>query len=202
MNSAPWWVTTLVSGLPAVAAIASAFLAGRFAKRARGAEIEAQRLRDLEARLAEKKYETYKPMIAMLGSAFLAANAKKNPADVVSAEKVSEFAQWISIFGSDDAVRAYRNFMQSAYNDPPAEISMRVYADFVLAARRDMGSPSSELTALEILGMRLTDLHSNPKFYDIASMPFEELCSRYHWQPPWLIRRGDMDDPAQALAEQ
>jgi hypothetical protein len=75
--------------------------------------------------------------------------------------------------------------------------SLRVYADFVVAARRDMGLSATELTAVEILGMRLTDLYTSAKFYDIAHQPFEELCAQYGWQPPWLIKREDMQAPEQ-----
>lgn len=189
----------MVSGLPAVAAITAAVIAGRFAKRARVVEIETQRLRDLEARLADKKYEVYRPMIAMLGEAFV-ASGKKNPENEFSVEKVSEFALWIGIYGSDEAVRTYRNFMQSAFHDPPAELSLRIYADFVLAARRDMGLPATDLTALEILGTRLNDLYKSAKYYDAASLPFDELCAQYKWQQPWLRKREDMAQPAQAIA--
>lgn len=196
MNTAPWWVTTIVSGLPAIAAITAAVLAGRFAKRARVVEIEAQRLRDLEARLADKKYDVYRPMMEMLGAVFV-TQGEKAPEKEVSVEKLSEFAQWISIYGSDEAVRSYRNFMQSAFHSPPPEIYLRIYADFVIAARRDMGLPSTDLTAIEILGMRLTDLYASPKFYDIASRPFEEVCAQYDWQPPWLTTPDTMSERSQ-----
>ena len=59
----------LCSGLaliPALAAIIAAVLAARSVHKARTTETELEKLRLLERRVVERKYETYKPMIDML----------------------------------------------------------------------------------------------------------------------------------------
>ncbi len=81
-------------------------------------------------------------MIDLLGQVLVPGGADKaleNEAEMI--ERLSEFASWISIFGSDDAVKSFHNFMQGAFHAAPAPITLRLYADFVLAARRDMGDP-------------------------------------------------------------
>lgn len=59
--------------------------------------------------------------------------------------------------GVDDAVARYEHFMQSTYKDAPAPVLLRLYADFVLAARKDMGDPETQLTVEHILGMKIKD---------------------------------------------
>jgi hypothetical protein len=70
-----WWITVLVGAVPGAAAIVSAVMAGRAAQRARVAEAETARLRELEARLAGRKYDTYKPMVDLYREILDAANA-------------------------------------------------------------------------------------------------------------------------------
>ncbi|MFJ3784701.1 hypothetical protein [Streptomyces sp. NPDC090093] len=157
-------------------------IAARSAKMAKNSEIEAQRLRELESRISDKKYDTYKPMI----------NTLKNMLDRRIVDEgefranVSEFATWVAIFGSDEAVGSFHDFMQASFNSPtPPVVFTRLYADFVLAARRDMGYPGTGTTRKEILGSRITDVHSHSMFSGIDK-PFSDLCREAEWEPPWL----------------
>jgi hypothetical protein len=56
-----------------------------------------------------------------------------------------------------------------------------------------MGLPDTTLTAVEILGMRITDTYTSVRIYDLASLPFEALCAKYGWRAPWLNNRADME---------
>lgn len=184
VNQVPWWITLTVAAIAAAAAIGSAIIANRAASRAKAAEAEALRVRDLEARLASKKYDTYKPMIDMLRDTLLVAKDSDAESPITPA-KVGDFSQWISIYGSDEAVMIFHRFMQAAFDKPPSEVSLRLYADFVLAARRDIGVPDSLLGPADILGLRLTDLYRTSRVYGLVTMSFEQLCAAYGWQPPW-----------------
>lgn len=75
--------------------------------------------------------------------------------------------------------------MQGAFHDAPGHITLRLYAEFVLAARRDMGDSSSQATPADVLGLRLNDLYKDPKIRLIAELPFDELCREYDWSIPW-----------------
>ncbi|MEU0087729.1 hypothetical protein [Streptomyces sp. NPDC006274] len=177
-----WRIALSVAALPAIAAVIAAVIAARSAKVAKSSEVEAQRLRELESRISEKKYDTYKPMINTLKDMLdrRAVNEETFRANI------SEFAIWVAIFGSDEAVRSFHNFMQASFNPPtPPVVFMRLYADFVLAARRDMGYLDTSSTRKEILGSRITDVYSHSMFSNMDK-PFEDLCREAEWQPSWL----------------
>lgn len=176
-----WKISLTVAAIPAIAAIVAAVIAARSAKIAKRSELEAQRLRELEARISEKKYDTYKPMINTLKDML---DRRAVDEDTLRSH-ISEFATWVAIFGSDEAVESFHNFMQASFNPPPPIVYMRLYADFVLSARRDMGYPDTSSTRKQILGARITDVHTHPLFSQIDK-PFADLCRDAGWTPPWL----------------
>lgn len=186
--STPLWVTLVAAAIPLAASLVATVLASRASTRAGKAEIEAQRLRDLEQRIDARKYDTYKPMIELLrdvmSSATPAAGVKL-PSEQETVRRLAEFGTWVSIYGSDDAVRAFRNFMQGVYHEPPPEITMRLYYDFVLAARRDMGQADTDITALDLMGQRLKDVYDLRSMYVMGGIPFAELAREHDWEPPW-----------------
>lgn len=181
-----WLVPLAAATVPAVASIGAAILAARSARASRAAELDAERIRDLEDRLAERKYDVYKPMIEMLRKML---DSKGDPAkagrQAAMVAQLSEFAAWVSIFGSDEALRAFHNFMQGAFAEAPPTVLIRLYADFVIAARHDMGDTASTVTPTEILGLRINDLYSSDMVKS-TSLPFVDLCEEVGWQAPWL----------------
>ena len=187
------WLVPLIAAatVPAIASVVAAVESARSARASRAAELDAQRIQSLEERLAERKYGVYKPMIETLRS-ILDSKGADLSADAQQAHitRLSEFAAWISIFGSDEAVRVVHNFMQAAFCEAPPTILLRIYADFVIAARHDMGDVQSTVTPLDILGLRITDLYSS-NLSVAASLPFAELCERESWVPPWRDHRTD-----------
>lgn len=185
----PTSVTLLVAAIPAFAAVAAAIVAGVYAKRARVAEADTSRLRDLEDRIAAKKYDPYKPMIELLRD-MLDSSAMNSVKGKELTKKISDFVIWISIYGSDEAVIAFERFMQGAYHDAPGPVAIRLYAEFVYAARKDLGHATTEITLEQILGMRINDLYDDPKNQEFATLSFEQLAHRENWDIPWTATRG------------
>ncbi|WP_431926899.1 hypothetical protein [Micromonospora wenchangensis] len=182
----PLWVVFAVAAVPAVAALVAAIIAARYAKSSKANELEAQRLRDLESRISDRKYETYKPMIVLFGDVL----NKEKRAQVMGQQDLvnglHEFATWASIYASDEALRAYRNMMQASFADAPGPIILRLYCDFVLAARRDIGHSNTTTTVEEVLALRVKDLYETDGLRWIVRESFEEVCKRVGWSPPWL----------------
>lgn len=203
-TTTPTWVLLVVAGITATASIAAAVVAGVFARRARVAEAEAAHLRSLEERLASTKADVYRPMIDMLRKATHPLPGEKQPDGKEIMIKTAEFANWVSIYGSDEAVRAFHRFMQAFYSSAPGLVSVRLHSEFVLAARRDLGYPDTDLTALDLLGLRINDVYKGQSSYDIGALPFLDLCRKYDWEPPWLRDRADMppEPPKDDDAEQ
>jgi hypothetical protein len=64
---------------------------------------------------------------------------------------------------------------------------MRLYAEFVLGARRDLGDPQTSVDVVDILGLRITDIYSG-NWAEMMSLPLPDLYRRLQWSPPWGSR--------------
>lgn len=180
-----WRVTLGVAAVPAIASVIAAVLSARSARKSRLAEMDAARISELESRLSERKYDLYKPMIDLLREMLDSSKSGKAVDQTDMQKRLSEFGAWIGIFGSDDAIRTFRNFMQGAYHSAPAPILMRLYAEFILSARRDLGYQDSSITPQDLLGIRITDLYQSPTMKDVSESDFADLCQRHGWDIPW-----------------
>lgn len=180
----PTSVTLTVAIIAASATIIAAFIAAWSAISAKRSETQAARARDLENRLAEQKYKTYKPMIEFLRDIQDSEKAQKLLKNGTAKKKITEFITWISIYGSDEAVIAFHNFMQASYNQSPAALLLRFYAEFVIAARKDIGSSDTKVTAAHILGMKITDLYQKG-FVEPITLPMNKVYKKLGWVPPW-----------------
>src|SRR5262245_40207929 len=183
------WIAIAAAIIATLGTVIAAIVAALSARAGKRSELQAQYISELENRIYERKYEIYKPMIELLGSA-LQANRKAPLSSDEILDKMHQFAVWISIYGSDDAVTAYHNWTQAAFNEVPGEVATRLYAELVLAARRDIGRSDTRIGAAEIIGMRVNDLYTNAEYYRTMTEPFDEVCRRYNWTPPWSLRDG------------
>lgn len=186
-DSAPLWAVFVVAAIPAMAAIVAAVLAGRSAARAHAAEAERDRLQRLDARVSERKYDVYAPMLNLLRDMLDPTKAEALDQDqTVSA--LRDFAAWIGVYGSDDAVRAYHNFMQGTYQDAPPAILLRLYADFAIEVRRDLGDPDTRVNPVIFMGIRINDLYTGEaELMNMLSKPFDEACAEAGWAIPWSV---------------
>lgn len=174
--------------IPAVVSIIAAIIAGRSARRAGASDREAQRLRDLEARLSVKKYETYEPFLKALGD--MLTPGRNKVTNKAMLDSMADFMNLVVAYGSDDVIRAYARFRAASSSEPPATVTVRLIADLVVAMRRDLGGATT-LTGLEVLGMRINDLYSSQENVHALSAPFEEVCQRAGWVPPWRDVEGE-----------
>lgn len=199
------WVTILVAGIAAAAAVVAAIVAALSARSTKQLELRAQRTRELESRISEQKINVYKPMIELLGNVISNAALGRQTTPEENTPKIAEFTTWITIYGSDETIKCYHDFMQAAFNGAPALVSSRLYADFIIASRRDIGYPDTSVTALQIMGMRVNDLYSEEEYRSAMELPFEELCQQEKWTPPWTMKSRDAkpslapDNPSSAV---
>lgn len=156
-------------------------------------------LQRLEQRLADREIKVYEPLLDYVRESIEDAEGTD---DNEMREKLGKFAGCVAIVGSGEAVRFFGRYMQGVYGDAPGFVAMRLYADFLLAARRDLGDPSSKLTALDVWEVRINDLYSAegklPR--DTLTLPIERACALNEWAPPWLSanpgRRHSIRGPA------
>ena len=141
-------------------------------------KLQVQRINELESRISERKYETYKPLVEMLGDVLATGPSKKGFDEDEIQKRLHEFFVWVSIYGSDEAVIAYHKLTQAAYNNVPSEISGRLYAEVILAARRDIGRSDTEIGPADIVGMKVNDLYTNIDYYRTMTEPFDEVLPK------------------------
>ena len=182
------WLTILVAVIPAIAAVVAAVVAARSARAVKRAEAETERIRDLENRISERKYETYKPMLEMLSNVFSQAKTSREAlADAdANTDKFVNFSTWITVFGSDEALVAYHNLTKSFHYSPPIQITLRLVADFILAARKDIGYPDTDITRAQLVALRLNDFYEQGELLEqIMTLPLEQACKLAGWPIPW-----------------
>jgi type II secretory pathway pseudopilin PulG len=195
-------MTSIVIALiGAAASVVAAIVAARYARSTQRNDAEAQRARELESRISERKYEVYKPMIDLFGDVLnssKSATMAERSAEIQT--QLAEFSTWVNIYGSDGAVIAFHNFQQAAFHLPvPPLVTTRLFADFLLEARRDIGRSDTSVTRAQIMGMRISDLYEAENYRSALDLPFEELCRREGWNVPWLAAPGGKMEPPKPL---
>jgi len=184
MNSSDW-IVLIVALIASLTSIGGAMLAANSAKNARATERETARLQFLEQRLSQRKNDVYQEQINLLGRMLGPEEQRVGLDDADTMQKFQAFSAWIGIVGSDEAVRAWSNLMQSTFHNAPPVVMLRLYADFQLAARRDLGDPDTSLTPTELMAIRITDLYDDPGYFTAMSLPFTEVCATNNWAIPW-----------------
>ena len=190
--------TILIAVIPALLSVGAAVYATRSASRAKAGEIEAARLRQLEDRLSAKKIEMYEPMLRALGNMLTPDEVKKKLTGearqraLLSAEEaLPQFMNEAVVYASDEVLRAFARFRLAAGSGCSTMITVRLVADFMIAVRRDVVGSTTDATGLELLGVRINDLFSQPEFIEAITHPVDELARRYDWTPPWTGTKLD-----------
>jgi hypothetical protein len=182
-------VTLAVALIAAAASVVAAMIASRALASVQAQQARADRVGALEERLAHHKYDLYAPMLDLLNDMILGVvkvdelpEAERQRYQDMSAN----FGTWLAVFGSDEAVAAYHRWSQATFHQPiPNPILFRLWADLMLAARRDIGDADTATTVTELLGLRLRDLYEVPDHLMAVELPLDELCARFDWTPPW-----------------
>ncbi|MBO0611108.1 hypothetical protein [Myceligenerans salitolerans] len=167
--------------IPAAISLWAAISSRRSAVESRASQDESARLQRLEARVSVQKYDVYSSIIVTLGKA-LAPGNKPEDLDI---NAIGKFQTWAVIYASDGALGAFGRFMQGTFANAPARVLLRLYSEFVIEARKDMGDETTQATPVDILAPRLKDLYTNKEMTAIFTLPFEELCLKENWSAPW-----------------
>jgi hypothetical protein len=200
-SGTPNSVTIIVAVIAAIASVVAAVIAARAAGSSKRLEIQAQRIRDLESRISERKYKVYEPFLELIGNHFdMTEKGRAAVADPkANIEGFVEFAKQITTYGSDEAVEAYHRFNQATGNNPPVPIMLRLMGDFLLAARKDLSYPDTDLSAATLIAttFRVNYFYKQgSEFGKIMSLPLSEACKLANWLEPWHFS----DEPAPLAA--
>ncbi|MGP5055408.1 hypothetical protein ACTXJ3_10030 [Brachybacterium paraconglomeratum] len=166
--------------------VALAVSAGRSARKAQAAEHEAARLRALEERVAERKYALYQPFLKSLGDTL--TPSRKEQAVKGQEDAMADFQSFVTVWGSDEVVEKFYRFRVASAASPPSLVIMRLMSDFLLAVRRDIAWPSTELDGMHMIAMRINDIDEQPDMQRALTMPLDELFAWQEWTPNFEIR--------------
>jgi hypothetical protein len=186
----PLWLQIVALAVPAGVSLFSAFWATKSARRAQQAEHEAARLRALEDRVAQRKYDLYQPFLQTLGDMLTPHRSESGLARLE--DVIADFQTFVTVWGSDEVVETFYRYRVSANTSPPPSITMRLMADLLVEVRKDVAWPETRISNLHTIGMRISDLADHPELVEALAMPLEELCEREGWEPPFdLPKRSE-----------
>lgn len=207
----PWWVggllvpfvvavlgvvtSWLVARNQRLAAKESAGTAERVAAEARTSAEEMERLRILEERLREHKANVYAKFLPDVVAVFNRDGTQKTPTQqaketTAMLKAANTFWHESLVYSSDEAQRAFARFMQASFHSAPSVISLRLFGEMVIAIRREFWGEASELKSTDVWAPKINDLYSKKWIDDMTfaqadALPFDELCKRAGWTPPW-----------------
>lgn len=165
-------VLTLVFGL--AAAVLGILLKAEFDKRM-----------TLQQQVAEDRRKAYAKFNALIND-LMTATRSKNPVKQSErvAKQLADLRQEIWQFGSDDVVRAYAVWNQSAYallnGEQDSIAALVLMADVIVKMRQDMGlSKKNGIKPIDILRIFITDIEDTYNEHAAAAAKFrKELLSR------------------------
>lgn len=178
----------MATWIPVLVATLSALLAGWFAIATKRSELRSQRIMELERQSAATKADVFQPLAEGIGVMW--EQTSKGTATPEWFERnvmprFNKFIIWAPIYGADETVWAYHRYIQAIFDDAPVNITMRHLAELVLALRRELGHPGSKVTALDLMGFRITDIYANGVGLSWTRLPLEKLYQEEGWTPPW-----------------
>ncbi len=112
---------------------------------------ESRRARDLQSQLSGAKFDMCKPMIDALGAALVPGASDAADGSPLTLKVMTDFSTWITMFGSDGAVLAFRNFQQGSFKDAPS------------------------LSGLDLMGVRINGIYSSDQTRRALSEPWSAL---------------------------
>ncbi len=100
---------------------------------------------------------------------------------------MSDFQNFVTIWGSDGVVEKFFRFRVSSTLNPPAMITMRLTSDLLLSIRRDIALPDTKLNGGRMIGARIRGWTEHPEFEYKLTMPLGQLCKEEKWVPPFKV---------------
>ncbi|MCE0458451.1 hypothetical protein [Curtobacterium flaccumfaciens] len=181
----PLWLQIVALAVPVLIAVFSAVWASRSAYRAQQAEADAARLRALEERTAQKKYDLYEPFITALNNLLV---PKRSQQALQGADDImADFGGFVTVWGSDEVIEVFYRWRSAAPTTPPALVTMRLTADLLVAIRKDIAWPDTKVTNLHMIGHRINDLPEHPEMVAALSLPLGEFLATQDWTPPFEV---------------
>ena len=210
-------IIAIISAIAAVvAAVVTAVIGANSTRKTGTIDAQSQQLRDLENRNATRKYEIYKPILDLYSMLLSphgseAKRWKENHKDVDIEKTLDDFAKWVIIYGSDDVVLKFHNFSETLNSLHGREkdiwvflpLLYRLYAEFIIAVRRDMGYPDTKIGVNHILATGGFNFYGS-HLWPTSCLPLKELYEKYrkeyNWRPRWedplLLNKSDTSKEA------
>lgn len=125
-----------------------------------------EELQAIEERALERRIEIYNQILDPIIVLFTSGANQKLKDEASKKFTTVEYRKAafnLITFGSDDMVNAYNTMMQSFYkneSDSNPKITMRKYANFILAIRKDLYNKNTKLKYLDMLKFMIKDIET------------------------------------------
>lgn len=163
-------------------------MAGWFAIRTKQSELRSQRLLELERQGAATRAEVFQPLVEGIGDMWdQISKGTMTPEwyEMNLQPQLKKFMVWAPVYGADDTVWTFHRCVQSIHGGAPNLVTMRLLVELVLALRRELAHPASKVTALDVMGFRVSDIYEGGVAVPWVSLPERELYAHEGWTPPW-----------------
>jgi hypothetical protein len=136
--------------------------------------------------------DSTQPFLKSLGDTL--TPSRKEQAVKGQEDAMADFQSFVTVWGSDEVVEKFYRFRVASAGNPPSLVIMRLMSDFLLAVRRDIAWPGTELDGMHMIAMRINDIDERPDMKRALTMPLDELFAWQKWEPNFEPR--DISDPA------
>lgn len=123
---------------------------------------EWERRYDAEQRISESKIKTYTKLVTLLLKALKPDSVPgRRASDRELIKGMSDAQRDLFMYGSDDVLQKFSALLQKTYRDPEGNdhvsVIMGLFAELLVALRKDLGNSESEFSETDLLRMLITD---------------------------------------------
>jgi len=119
---------------------------------------EKEKRKEIENKLSDKKYDTYKFVIDVFFK--IIANVKNKNSKADYTKDITEINKRLFVYSSDSVLRKFFDWTQAARKN---QNSLTYFAELLIEIRKDMGNKNSKIDANDFLNHLLTDFEDAKK---------------------------------------
>jgi hypothetical protein len=129
---------------------------------------ERERRENVEQQVSERKHQAYLSVLNIYFDLMKPENRGKQPDTGLLTNKMFDANKELIFFGSDEVVTLYLHWFQELRQ---GILSLERLGELVIAIRRDMGHPKTDLTAETVLRHLITDYDESKAKGDLSRVP-------------------------------
>ena len=123
-----------------------------------------EQIKIMQHQLSDKKYNAYADLVSLYFYTLKNSKKNKNSNNQIMREKMIESKKNILIYGSDNVINAFNNWLCTSSKDVLIEHQMSTFLDLMIEIRKDMSGNASKISKYDIL-LCLTQNQKETEYY-------------------------------------